>query len=163
MTRSPDFTDEEWAEVMAAPMIVGMAVTLSDPSGLWGIMKESIASGQALVQARADAAGSALAKAITDDLETSEGRTAARAKVKASVSGTTPAEMKAAALAALASAARIVGSRAPDEAPAFRAFLNGVAMKVAEASKEGGFLGFGGVAVSDAEKATLDEVRAALG
>jgi hypothetical protein len=71
--------------------------------------------------------------------------------------------MKAAALAALSAAARIVESRAPDDAPAFKAFLNGVAVKVAEASKEGGFLGFGGVAVSDAEKATLDEVRAALG
>jgi hypothetical protein len=163
MTKRPDFTDAEWAEVMAAPMIAGMAVTLSDPSGLWGIMKESLASGQALVEARADAAGSALAKAVTDDLETSEGRSAARARVKASVSGTTPAEMKTAALAALTAVARIVEARAPDDAPAFKAFLNGVAVKVAEASKEGGFLGFGGVAVSDAEKATLDEVRAALG
>jgi len=33
---------------------------------------------------------------------------------------------------------------------------------VAEASKEGGFLGFGGVQVSDAERATLDEVGKAL-
>jgi hypothetical protein len=34
---------------------------------------------------------------------------------------------------------------------------------VAEASKEGGFLGFGGVQVSEAEKATLAEIAAALG
>jgi hypothetical protein len=32
----------------------------------------------------------------------------------------------------------------------------------AEASSEGGFLGFGGVRVSDAEKATLAELDAAL-
>jgi hypothetical protein len=33
---------------------------------------------------------------------------------------------------------------------------------VANASSEGGFLGFGGVQVSDAEKATLDEISKAL-
>jgi hypothetical protein len=38
----------------------------------------------------------------------------------------------------------------------------GVAQKAAEAGTEGGFLGFGGVAVSDAEKATLVEISAAL-
>ena len=32
----------------------------------------------------------------------------------------------------------------------------------AEAGKEGGFMGFGGVAVSDAEKATLAEISTAL-
>jgi hypothetical protein len=34
---------------------------------------------------------------------------------------------------------------------------------VAEASTEGGFLGFGGVKVSDAEKATLADIAKALG
>jgi hypothetical protein len=34
---------------------------------------------------------------------------------------------------------------------------------VAEAAVEGGFLGFGGVRVSDAEKATLDDIAKALG
>jgi hypothetical protein len=35
--------------------------------------------------------------------------------------------------------------------------------KVAEAATEGSFLGFGGVRVSDAEKATLDDISKALG
>jgi hypothetical protein len=34
---------------------------------------------------------------------------------------------------------------------------------VAEAAKEGGVLGFGGVPVSDAEKATLADISKALG
>jgi len=38
-----------------------------------------------------------------------------------------------------------------------------VAQKAAEAGNEGGFLGFGGVAVSEAEKATLAEISTALG
>jgi hypothetical protein len=44
-----------------------------------------------------------------------------------------------------------------------RAWLQQVAQKAAEAGTEGGFLGFGSVAVSDAEKATLSEISAALG
>ena len=51
----------------------------------------------------------------------------------------------------------------PAEAAGFKAWLNGVAAKVAEASTEGGFLGFGGVKVSEAEKATLADIAAALG
>ena len=43
-----------------------------------------------------------------------------------------------------------------------KAWLRQVSHNVAEASKEGGFLGFGGVTVSDAEKATLGEIDAAL-
>jgi len=38
-----------------------------------------------------------------------------------------------------------------------------VAKAVAEAAPEGGFLGFGGTQVSDAEKATLAETSAAVG
>jgi hypothetical protein len=38
-----------------------------------------------------------------------------------------------------------------------------VSQKVAEAATEGGFLGFGGVQVSDAERATLDDIAEALG
>ena len=50
----------------------------------------------------------------------------------------------------------------PAEAEAYRAMLVGVAEKAAAASKEGGFLGFGGVRVSDKEQAFIAEVRRAL-
>jgi hypothetical protein len=39
----------------------------------------------------------------------------------------------------------------------------GISQKVAEASAESGFLGIGGVHVSDAEKATLADIAKALG
>jgi len=38
-----------------------------------------------------------------------------------------------------------------------------IAEAVAEASKEGGFLGFGGVRVSDKEESILAQIRAELG
>jgi hypothetical protein len=40
--------------------------------------------------------------------------------------------------------------------------LQQISQHVAEAAKESGFLGIGGVSVSDAEKATLTEISSAL-
>lgn len=55
----------------------------------------------------------------------------------------------------------------PDEwkriAPGFKTWLHHIAEGAAEAASEGGFLGFGGVTVSDAERATLGELSSALG
>jgi hypothetical protein len=62
----------------------------------------------------------------------------------------------------LARVGQIVDAKAPSEAPAFKAWLLTVAQKVAEASTEGSFLGFGRVQVSDAEKASLADVAKAL-
>ena len=55
-----------------------------------------------------------------------------------------------------------VMSKAPGDAVAYKAWLLQISQSVAEAAEEGGFLGFGGVPVSDAEKATLAEISTAL-
>ena len=48
-------------------------------------------------------------------------------------------------------------------APAFKAWLQTISQNVAEPSSEGGFLGIGGVQVSDTEKATFADISKALG
>ncbi len=143
-------------------MIAGMAVTLADPSGLFGTLKEGFVGAHALLEARKDAAANPLAKAIATEFDSAEGRTAARDTIKAAMTAKTPAELKAQALAALGRVNAILAAKAPEDAPAFRLWLKDIAVKAAEASSEGGFLGFGGVKISDAEKATLAEVDAAL-
>jgi hypothetical protein len=50
-----------------------------------------------------------------------------------------------------------------DETMAYRKMLADVAERAANASKEGGFLGFGGVRVSDKESAFISEVKRAAG
>jgi hypothetical protein len=62
----------------------------------------------------------------------------------------------------LGQVATVLDAKAAADAPAVKAWLNQTARSVAEASTEGGFLGFGGVAVSDAEKASLEDVAKAL-
>ena len=56
----------------------------------------------------------------------------------------------------------MVDAKAPDDAAAFKAWLRQISQHVAEAAPEGGFLGIGGVQVSDKEKATLKEISDVL-
>jgi hypothetical protein len=163
MTAKADFTPEEWKQLLGSVMMAGMAVTLADPSGLIGLTKEGIASGSALVAAKSDPNSNALIKAVVADFETSEGRSAARDFIKSTVGGKPAADMKAAVLAALGRAGSILDTKASAEAPAFKAWLAQISQRVAEAAGEGAFLGFGGVRVSDAEKATLEEISKVLG
>ena len=58
---------------------------------------------------------------------------------------------------------QILDAKASDDAAGFKAWLKHIVEKVAEASSEGGFLGFGGVRVTEAEKASIAEVAKALG
>lgn len=162
MATKADFTAEEWGQVLGSVMAVGMAVTLADPSGLIGMAKEGLASGSALVAAKTDPNANALIKSAVSDFETSEGRAAARAAIKAALAGKQPTEIKGDLLRTLSQTAALLDAKAPDDAAGFKAWLRDISERVANASSEGGFLGFGGVQVSDAEKASLDEISSAL-
>ena len=163
MATKSDFTADEWSKLLSSPMIVGMAITAADPSGVWGLIKEGMAGGWALVEARQHAQANSLVKAVAEDFATSDGRAAARTELQARFSGGASVDaLKNVALSELRSVSTILVTKAPEDAAPFRLWLQGVAQKAAEAGTEGGFLGFGGVAVSDAEKATLAEISAAL-
>lgn len=151
----------DWERVVGAPMLAGIAVTAAAPGGLVGALRESFAVAGAM---RAAKGGSdPLAAEIAAAYETSEGRDMARDVLKSQAKGRKPAEIVDAAVAELAAVSALVAAKAPDEAPAFRAWLNEIARAVAEAGTEGGFLGFGGEKVSAAEAATLDRLATALG
>jgi hypothetical protein len=162
MANKANFSPDEWNQVVGGVFMAGFAVTVADLSGLWGLFKETFASGRALLEAKSSAAGNELMKAIVSDLETSEGRTAGRDYVKTRMEGAKREEIRARAIEGVRQAASVVEAKAPADAQAYKDWLLHVSENVAEASKEGGFLGFGGVAVSDAEKATLAEIRTAL-
>lgn len=162
MADKSNFTSEEWETVLTGPMFAGTAVTLADQSGLWGMFQEGMAGARAVLDAKSDAGANELVKTIAAEFETSDGRGIVREKLKATMSGGSPAEAKAQVLQQLAEVGRILDSKAPDEAEAVKAWLEGVAQRVSEAASEGGFMGFGGIQVRDAEKASLAEVSQAL-
>jgi hypothetical protein len=162
MASKADFSPEEWQLVLSSPMLAGMAVTLAEPSGLLGLVQEGMASGRALIEAKADPAALPLVKDIVADMATSEGRTAAREGMKAQLTSRVPSEIKVQVLAALERVGAAVDAKAREDAGPFKMWLKGVAVRVSEASTEGGFLGFGGTTVTEAEKASIDEVARAL-
>src|SRR2546430_12607727 len=67
MAAKTDFTPEEWKTLLESVMMAGIAVTAADPSGLWGTLKESMASAHAVMGATRDASANQLIKAVTSD------------------------------------------------------------------------------------------------
>jgi hypothetical protein len=160
MAAKTDFTPDEWKVLLESVMMAGIAVTAADPSGLWGTLKESFASARTMASGKAGS--SDLIKALVTDFETSQGRTIARDGLRDQLKGSKAADITAKSVEALRQAAALLDAKAPQDAPAVKAWLSQISRNVAEASKEGGFLGFGGVQVSDTEKATLTQIDAAL-
>ncbi len=151
MADKTSFTKDEWSLLLKSPMIAGMAITAADPSGLWGLLKESFAGGAALTQA------------VVADFSTSEGRSAARDGLKAEFAGGKPADIKTKCVDSLRQVSALLTAKAPGDAAAFKNWLRQISQSTAEAATEGGSLFGGGVQVSDAEKATLGEISSALG
>ena len=160
MAAKTDFTPDEWKLLLESVMMSGIAVTAADPSGLWGTLKESFASAQTMASGKTGP--SDLIKALVSDFETSEGRGIARDGLKEKLKGSQPGEIKTKSIDTLRQAAALLDAKAPQDAAAVKGWLHQISHNVAEASKEGGFLGFGGVKVSEAETATLAEIDAAL-
>jgi hypothetical protein len=162
MTHRERFSEADWAGVIAAPMVASFAVTAGDPGGLVGAVQEAAATARALGQARREAAEGSLVAEVIAAWGDADSRTRLREGIRELARGKSPAEATAAAVARLGEIARSVEAAAPDEAPAFKAWLRDIAQKVAEAGTEGGFLGFGGEKVSEAERRTLAEIDGAL-
>lgn len=145
------YTDEEWLKVRLAPMAAGQVVMMSSPSGPIGTLKEATAVVRAIAQAKKDAPplsilGLAYDQELTlDDLKALGGSAATRDHL----------------LGVIRSAVATVAARNPADAVAYRRFITTVATGVAEASKEGGFLGIGGTLVTDTERDAITDIAAA--
>jgi hypothetical protein len=164
MANKLNFMPEEWATLLESTMVAGIAVSAADPSGLWGTLREFYANSAALDAARRDPHSNELVRAVIADLDTAQGKDKLqKALQKRFADVTNPADFIQRSLVSLKETSAILDAREPTDAAAFKAWLLGVSKKVAESASEGGFFGFGGVQVSDAERATLDDIAEALG
>jgi hypothetical protein len=160
MATKADFTADEWNQIQRAPFMAGLAVVAASPSGPFGVVKELFAVGKMLGEVKAQGSSNELIKALVADIETGARELSAPAELK----GKTPDQVKSYAIESVRQVAALIEKKAkPDETQGFKQWLVAVAQKVAEAAKEGGFLGFGGTQVSEQEAATIKELSAALG
>src|SRR5436305_15085949 len=125
-------------------MLVRAAICAAHPSGLWGYNKEGSAGGFALVHAKQDANANPLAKAMADDFTNSDTRSTITSRVQGVFKDAKAADVKERALNELRAIASILDTKVPQDAQAFKNWLQGIAQNAAQAAKEGGFLGFGG-------------------
>jgi hypothetical protein len=157
MTTKDQFTDEEWARIVRAPFVAGMAITLADPGGPIEAAKETMAT---LKVATGPPSREQLLTEVALDVQamTQERRSPLKG-YRPTGSGSPGQEV----LDELREVRAIVAAKAtPEETSAFGDWLVESARRAAEAAKEGGFMGFHAEQVSDREQEMLDRVREAV-
>lgn len=146
MTGKADFTPEEWQLVLQGPPTAGMIVVTAQRGGTF---RETLSIAKAYVEARQQHGESELLDEIVSarpELDRTRYRSAE--------------ELKEHGLQHLRDAVEALGRKAaPEEVEAYKRFVLSLAEKVAGAHREGG----SAEAVSDAERAAIDEISAALG
>ena len=145
MTGRADFTDEEWALVLEGPPSAGMIVVTAQRGGTF---RETIAMAKAYVEARQQHGESELLDEIV--------------ATKPELDHTryhSVDELKQAGLQRLRDGVQLLKAKAtPDEVDDYRRFVLTLAEKVANAHREEG-----DSSTSEAERAAIEEIAAALG
>jgi hypothetical protein len=156
MSTKADFSADEWDLLRTAPLMASIIVVAASPSGPVGLIQESTAAGKMIIQA-AQTAQTPLLKSLAGDLTQSM-------SIPKPPPGATPDKVQAAGAEILNRTSALLTQKAtPEETAEIKQWLAKVAQATAEATKEGGFLGFGGTLVSDQEKTALATVNSALG
>jgi hypothetical protein len=161
MATKADFTGQEWTAVVDAPQIAGIAVMVAGASGIIGSIKEAAAAAQAVWDGTSHPHELIRQICAKEEMQASQSRIRA---VLGEFGDMDPNEwIHQQTIATLQRANVIVNSKAPDELVTYREWILSIADKVANAAKEGGFLGFGGVRVSEGEEQMIAAIKAALG
>jgi hypothetical protein len=156
MSTKADYSADEWDLLRTAPMMAAIMVVTASPSGPVGLVKESAAASRMILEA-ADSAKTPLLRSLAEDMKSS-------VSIPKVPPGASPAAVQSAAEEILHRTSELLAKKAaPEEAPEMKQWLAQIAQKTAEATKEGGFLGFGGTLVSDAEKVAIAKVNSSLG
>ena len=145
MTGKADFTPEEWTTVLEGPPSAGLIVITAQRGGTF---RETYSMAKAYTEARQNHGASEQLDEIVS--------------AKPHVDHTrysSPEELKEAGLQRIRDAVALLeGKAAPEEVEDYKRFVVTLAEKVANAHREGG-----DSAVSDAERAAIEEIRGALG
>ena len=157
MLTKNDFAASDWNTLRDTPYLVGLATLLAEPSGL-GTIKESIAITMGIWENQASEIP--LIRDLTSRAEMQAAQDSLRGRFTGSQGEQAKNVIRNIALEQARSSMAILSGKAdPREIDAYRKLLYGLAEKVANASREGGFLGFGGKAVSAAEQSFLDDLQ----
>ncbi len=154
-------TNEQWAVLRDAPQLVIQAISASGGSPLDSLLERK-AGAKAVEDGRNNDHPLIRALALPGEIDAAVSNVAARVRsADTAVDG--PEALVQRATAAVAQAAEVLrGVGGELDRYAYREFILGVAREVAEAAREGDFIGLGGHRVSDAERAVIASLSQAL-
>lgn len=155
MATKDDFSTDDWAALVRAPMLAGLAISLADPGGPIELTKESVATMKTVLEP-VGAQETPLITALRADFA---------ADVNAHdnpVKGFKPSGPPDILDELRRVAAIVAAAASPEESQGFRDLVYAAAVHAGEAAKEGGFLGMGGEQVSDRERSMLEQIDGAL-
>ncbi len=160
MVSKADFTAEDWQQITTTPQMAALYITFASPSGPVGAVKEMMVFPKLILEGIKTASGNALIDAVVADFKEKMDK---KERPEMPQMGKKPEEIKAQCLQACRVLAATLAQKAPAEAEGYKQWVYQAAKHSAEASKEGGFLGFGGEKVNEAEAAALKDIADALG
>ena len=157
MTTKSDFSDEEWARIVRAPFVAGLAISLADPGGPIEAAKETMATLKSATNP--PSREQLLAEVALEIQAMTQQRQNPLKGYKPTKDGPPGPEI----LDELRAVQDIVVAKAtPEESAAYGRWLHATAQSAANAAKEGGFMGFHAERVSQGEQAMLDQVSGAV-
>jgi hypothetical protein len=164
MTTKADYTESEWELLLEVPSLVGTAVMLAGRSGIGGSMKEAFAIASGVLDAREGYESNELIRTLIDARVVDKQRSAAEKLSGNPYLGKPPEEIRDIAIEKCRQVAVLLADKATSgkEATEFKQWALSVGEKVANAAKEGAFLGIGGERVCEEETVVLDAVTKAF-
>lgn len=161
MADKTNFTQEQWETLRDAPHLVALSVAVAGASGIFGSLKEAVVSATTIVSvARGE---NALLKALCDKEELKQAQSTIKESLPRTDMAELQAQLKRSALEKTEAAMALLKEQGnTTDFEAYGTFLQQIGVKVAEAAKEGGFLGFGGERISSGEKEMLASLDSAL-
>ena len=163
MTKRPDFSAEEWRALRSAPQLVAIATAAAGSSGFFGTLSEGMSAASAFAAARRG--NNELIKALFD----AEEIRAAHGDIREILSSVKEAAAFGTALqdGAIAAARKALAAlrahQVTTDVEDYRKMLAWLAEEVANAAREGSFLGFGGVRVREGEQKFLNKLYEVVG
>lgn len=157
------YTNDEWLALLETPVKIGRAMMAVSPSGAIGTTQELVALRKSYMDAFQNVTSPTLLsiRRHLQDKDTLE--TLWEDAGHAFGDRWDVVNVRQAALTACQQAVVLLRKMSAQDAQVYRDFLYNTALKVAQAAKEGGVLGIGGVAVSAEEKTLLQDISQALG
>lgn len=163
MTTKSDFSSAEWEILRDAPNLLVLAMAVADDSGFFGSIAEALAPSSAIHDALRG--NNRLLRVLCEKDEMTASIDAIKSRAKAGDDfDRLQAYLRQEAIAnARAAVALLRQKGAPEDVTAYRDFLIVLGESVANAAKEGGFLGIGGERISEHERTLLAELADAIG